>query len=310
MVEQHMPTHRVKLIVNPNADLGRAWHGAADLRPVVDEFGGADWAGTVYPTHAIELAQRAAEEGYDLVVACGGDGTVHEVVNGFMKTPREKRPKMGVVPLGSGNDFSHSLGMDSRPAYALRQVLSGKSKNIDVGWLKDNHGREEYWVNAMGIGFDTLVTLRSRKFTMLRGFAAYLLAVVQAIILDHDAPHFQIKTDNETFQENMLLFVVCNGPREGGGFHVQPQARNDDGVFHYAGIKDVSRLMMFRLLPEVMNGKHGRFKQVRMGSLKEMELLADRPLSVHLDGEIFSGYGMDVHDLSIKLLPGELELIA
>lgn len=305
-----MPAHKVKLIVNPNADLGRAWHGAADLRPVIEECGGADWAGTVYPTHAIELAQRAAEDGYELVIACGGDGTVHEVVNGLMKVPRGKRPKMGVVPLGSGNDFAHSAGMDPRPAYALRQVLTGKPKSIDVGLLKDDRGREEYWVNAMGIGFDTLVTLRSRKVTLVRGFAAYLTAVLQAIIFDHDAPQLRVKTDSETFQENMLLFVVCNGPREGGGFHVQPEAKIDDGVFHYAGIKDVSRLMMFRLLPEVMNGKHGRFKQVRMGSLKEMELIADRPLPIHMDGEIFAGYGMDVRNLTISLLPGELEIVA
>ena len=305
-----MPAHKVKLIVNPNADLGRAWHGAADLRPVIEEFGGADWAGTVYPTHAVELAQRAAEDGYELVIACGGDGTVHEVVNGLMKVPRGKRPRMGVVPLGSGNDFSHSAGMDTRPAYALRQALTGKPRKIDVGLLKDERGREEYWVNAMGIGFDTLVTLRSRKITLVRGFAAYLTAVVQAIILDHDAPQLRVNTDNETFQENMLLFVVCNGPREGGGFHVQPEARNDDGLFHYAGIRDVSRLMMFRLLPEVMNGKHARFKQVRMGSLKKMELIADRPLPIHMDGEIFAGYGMDVRNLTISLLPGELEISA
>lgn len=305
-----MPAHKVKLIVNPNADLGRAWHGAADLRPVIEEFGGADWAGTVYPTHAVELAQRAAEDGYELVIACGGDGTVHEVVNGLMKVPRGKRPRMGVVPLGSGNDFSHSAGMDTRPAYALRQALTGRPRNIDVGLLKDERGREEYWVNAMGIGFDTLVTLRSRKVTLVRGFAAYLTAVVQAIILDHDAPQLRVNTDNETFQENMLLFVVCNGPREGGGFHVQPEARIDDGVFHYAGIKDVSRLMMFRLLPEVMNGKHARFKQVRMGSLKKMELIADRPLPIHMDGEIFAGYGMDVRNLTISILPGELEISA
>ena len=59
-----MPKHAVKLIINPNADLGRAWRWAADLRPVADEYGGADWTGTVYPTHATELAYQAAEEGY------------------------------------------------------------------------------------------------------------------------------------------------------------------------------------------------------------------------------------------------------
>src|SRR3990172_6830669 len=101
-----MPAHRIKIILNPNADLCRAWRSASDLRPIVDEFGGADWSGTVYPTHAIELARQAGEDGYQMVVAVGGDGTVHEVINGLMQLPAEKRPRLGVVPLGSGNDFA------------------------------------------------------------------------------------------------------------------------------------------------------------------------------------------------------------
>ena len=90
-----MPNRKVKLILNPNADLGRAWHKAADLRPVIEEFGGADWSGTVYPTHAVELARQAAEDGYELIIAAGGDGTVHEVVNGIMQVAASKRPKLG-----------------------------------------------------------------------------------------------------------------------------------------------------------------------------------------------------------------------
>ncbi len=120
-----MPTHSVKLIVNPNADLGRAWRTVADLRPVVEELGGADWTGTVYPTHAIELAQKAAEDGYELVITVGGDGTVHEVVNGLMRVPKERRPRLGIVPLGSGNDFAHSVGMAKDAEDALRQIMRG-----------------------------------------------------------------------------------------------------------------------------------------------------------------------------------------
>ncbi len=82
-----MQPAKVKMILNPNADLGRAWRAAADLRPIVDRYGGADWAGTVYPGHASEIARQAALEGYQLVVAMGGDGTAHEVINGLMQVP-------------------------------------------------------------------------------------------------------------------------------------------------------------------------------------------------------------------------------
>ncbi|MEW5870209.1 MAG: diacylglycerol kinase family protein [Chloroflexota bacterium] len=303
------PRHPVKLIVNPNADLGRAWHAAADLRPIVEEFGGADWAGTVYPTHAVELARQAAEEGYELVIAAGGDGTAHEVVNGLMQVPKERRPRLGVVPIGSGNDFSHAVGMDPRPPYALRQIFTGKPRSIDIGLLKDDHNRQEYWVNAVGIGFDTTVTIRSRRITLLRGFLIYLVAVVQTILFNHDAPLMQVNTDLESWEQNMIMLVLCNGPREGGGFHIQPEARPDDGIFHYAGVEKVSRPMMFRLLPEVMNGTHARFKQVRMGQFHRLDLKADRPLYVHTDGEILAGFGMDLRSLSVEILPGEIEMV-
>jgi len=300
---------KVKLIVNPNADRGRAWRAAADLRPIVEEYGGADWAGTVYPTHAMELAKQAAVEGYDLVIAAGGDGTVHEIANGLMQYQGENRPQMGIVPLGSGNDFSHAAGADPNPAISLKNAFTGNPRRIDVGRLEVDSGRIEYWVNTVGIGFDTTVTIRSRKITLVRGFLIYLLAVIQTILLNHDALRMDIETDREQWEEDLLMFVICNGAREGGGFFVAPDARVDDGIFHFAGIKKVSRAMMFRILPEVMNGTHGKFKEVRMGELRRARIKTDRSMYIHTDGEIFSGFGMDVRAINVEILPGQLEVI-
>jgi diacylglycerol kinase (ATP) len=304
-----MHPQKVKLIVNPNADLGRAWRWAADLRPVVEEFGGADWAGTVYPTHAIELSRQAALEGYELVVAAGGDGTVHEVVNGLMQVPADIRPRLGIVPLGSGNDFAHSIGMNKNSVLAARQVLSGQPRRIDIGRLEDARGRVEYWDNTVGLGFDTTVTIRSRRIPLVRGFLIYLIAVLQTILLNHDAPRLHIATDQETWDEAILMLVLCNGGREGGGFTVAPEARPDDEILHYTAITKVSRPMMLRLLPEVMRGTHGRFKQVRMGVCKRMDVLSDRPLYIHTDGEIYSGFGVDVRNVKFEIIPGAIEVM-
>ncbi len=304
-----MPTHSIRLIVNPNADLGRAWRTASDLRPVIEEFGGADWAGTVYPTHATELARQAAEDGYKLVIAAGGDGTANEVMNGLMQVPPEQRPLFGVVPLGSGNDFSHMAGMDSRPAYALRQILTGKPHNIDLARLELDYGRKLYFGNALGIGFDATVTIRAHQLTRARGFMMYLTAVLQTIILNHEAPRLQVTTDAESWDEPMVMLTICNGPREGGGFMVAPQARPDDGILHYAGIRKLSRLMMLRLIPEVMKGTHGKFKQTRMGTMKRMTLQSDRRLTIHADGEILSGFDMNVRNLSLELIPAALQMV-
>lgn len=304
-----MPQHKVKLIVNPNADMGQAWRKAADLRPVVDEFGGADWTGTVYPTHAIELAHQAAEQGYELVIAAGGDGTSHEVINGLMQVPAEHRPRMGTIPLGSGNDFSHAVGMNPNPGLAMRQIFTGKPRRVDIGKVVDEHGRTEYMDNALGIGFDATVTIRSHQLANLRGFMMYLTAVLQTIVFNHDAPMLHIQTDAESWDEETIMLTICNGPREGGGFMVAPEARIDDGIYHYAAIRRISRPMMLRLLPEVMNGTHGRFKQVRTGQCRKMELKSEKPLVIHMDGEVFAGFGTDVRQLSLELLPGALEVM-
>jgi diacylglycerol kinase (ATP) len=118
-----------------------------------------------------------------------------------------------------------------------------------------------------------------------------------------------VQTDRETWEQEMLLLVLCNGGREGGGFRIQPEAKPDDGLLNYAGIQRVSRPMMFRLLPEVMRGTHGRFRQVRMGEFTHLQLQADRPLYIHMDGEIFAGWGNDIRALQVDLLPQELQVV-
>ena len=301
---------KTKLIVNPNADLGRAWRTAADLRYLVDEYGGADWAGTVYPTHAIELARQAAEAGYELIIAAGGDGTVHEVLNGIMQAQVEPKPRLGVIPLGSGNDFSYAVGIDPKPALALRQAFQGSPHRIDLGVFQTPNRPREYFDNALGIGFDTTVTIRSRKLTWLRGFLIYLVAVLQTIILNHEAPRLKVVTDVESWEDSSIFFVLGNGRREGGGFLVTPDARPDDGLLHYMSIRQVSQLRMLRLLPEVIRGTHGNFKpDVRMGTLTRLELHADRPLYVNADGEIISGFGSDLRDLQVELIHGAIEVM-
>src|SRR5918993_114589 len=249
---------KVKIILNPMADMGNAWRIARDLRSITEQHGRVDWSGTVYPGHAIDLAKQAGEQGYHMVIAMGGDGTVHEVINGLMKVPDEKRPTLGVVPAGSGNDFAHALGVPTESDHALVHALDKEPSTVDLGVMTDEHGKKEYFDNTTGIGFDSVVTIRSHKLLVLRGFL------------------------------------------------IAPEAKIDDGILHYAMIKSVSRPMMFRLIPEVMNGTHGRFEQVTMGSCKKMSVSADRPMYIHSDGEVYSGFGTDVRKVTFELLPGVL----
>ncbi|MCJ7512275.1 MAG: diacylglycerol kinase family lipid kinase [Anaerolineales bacterium] len=301
--------HRTKLIFNSHANRGRAWYIGPVLQAIVARHSDAEWAATEYPSHAVQLAQQAAEEGFDLVAAIGGDGTVHEVVNGLMRIPAERRPSMAIVPVGSGNDFSSSLGISLDLEVAMRRVFEGEEHWIDIGRLTDNTGRTEYWDNTVGIGFDATVTYLTYQITRLKGFSMYLWAVIQAILRHNESAWMKIQTDQEAFEVEALMLVACNGPREGGGFHVAPQAEPADGILDYAMIERVSRLMMFRLLPEVMKGTHARFKAVRMGRFQNMNIHLSRPLPIHTDGEMFAGFQAQVTDLDLELLKHALRLI-
>ncbi|MCE9647126.1 MAG: diacylglycerol kinase family lipid kinase [Chloroflexi bacterium] len=302
---------KVKLILNPMADMGRAWKTANDLRPIAQEFEGElTWSGTVYPTHAIELARQAAEEGCDLVVAMGGDGTVHEVMNGLMQVPENKRPAMGIVPIGSGNDFAYSMGLTQKAAHALAHALKAENvKGIDIGLMTDEHGRREYFDNTLGIGFDAVVTIRSHKLPVVKGFLMYLTAVIQTIFLNHNPAKVQIETDSEKWEESVLMVTLCNGPREGGGFMLSPGSKNDDGRMEFVTVKKVSRAMMFRLVPEFMKGTHMRFKQIRMGEFTKFNLSSDRPLYIHADGEIFTSFGSNLRRVNFEILPNALKVV-
>ena len=301
--------NKVKIILNPMADMGNAWRIARDLRSITEQHGGVDWSGTVYPGHAIELARQAGEQGYDMVIAMGGDGTVHEVVNGIMQVPEERRPVLGVVPAGSGNDFAHGINASTTPSQALTCALDGRPSLVDLGVMTDEHGHTEYFDNTLGIGFGAIVTIRSHQLPVLRGFLMYLTAVIQTIILDQNPMHMKIEADDKSWEEDVIYLVLCNGSREGGGFLIAPDAKMDDGILHYAMITDVSRAMMFRIVPEVMKGTHGRFKQVKMGTCRKFLLTSDRPLYVHADGEIFSGPGTDLHQVSLEILPNALQVV-
>ena len=298
---------KIKIILNPMADMGNAWRVARDLRSITEEHGGIDWSGTVYPGHAIDLAKSA--EGYDLVIAMGGDGTVHEVMNGLMKIPEDKRPSLGVVPVGSGNDFAHGIGVSTKSTEALSRAINGEPSTVDLGLMIDEQGRKEYFDNTLGVGFGAIVTINSHRLPLLRGYIMYLTAIVQTIILDHNPITMQLETDTEKWDQKVIYLAICNGPREAGGLPMAPDAKMDDGIFHYAMIEDVSRLMMFRILPEVMKGTHGRFKQVKMGTFKKLTLTSDRPLYIHTDGEVFSGPGTNIRKVSFEILPNALKVV-
>ena len=301
--------HNIKLIFNPASDRGRSGQKASDLKAIVDKFGGADWAGTEYPGHGTEITRQAALDGYERIVAMGGDGTVHEVVNGLMDVPEDRRPMLGVVPIGSGNDFAFSSGIKMNMQEAMIRVFEGSPTPVDIGRITDGNGRSEYWDNSAGFLFDAAINIESRKIKGIYGFPMYLTATIRSIIKHYSTTHIKFTIDGKQIDKDLLMFTIGNGAREGGGFMVTPDAKNDDGSFDYLMVDPISRPMMFYLLPIVMQGNHGGFKFVNLERFTKLEFEAERAVPIHLDGELWAPYEADVRKVTIEMLPAAVNLV-
>jgi diacylglycerol kinase (ATP) len=304
--------HPIQLIFNPMADRGRSGQKASDLRAMVEELGGADWRGTEYPAHATQIAASAADDGYQTVVALGGDGTVHEVINGLMRIPAERRPRLAMVPIGSGNDFAggSKLADTENMQEAMRRAFSPAERKVDVAIIRDGSGRAEYFDNTAGIGFDAAVNIRSRKFKLFHGFIMYLTATLQSIALNFDAPHMRVTYDGGALDQPVMMLTVGNGPREGGGFITTPSSKVDDGLLEFVYVDQVSQARMLQLLPKFMSATHVNERDVHLARTTKLTLDADRALPIHLDGELFAPYEADVRHVEIEVIPGAIRLVA
>jgi YegS/Rv2252/BmrU family lipid kinase len=301
--------HPILLVFNPMADRGRTGQKASDLRALIERHGGADWQATEYPAHASEVAASAGQHGYHTVAALGGDGTVHEVVNGLMRCPPESRPRLGIVPLGSGNDFAQGVGVELHPEKAVECVFTGQPRTVDVALIRDATGRSEYWDNTCGIGFDAAVNIRSRKIKRLQGFLMYLAATLQGIAFNFEAPHLKVQYDGGALDQPIMMLTLGNGRQQGGGFIITPEAKLDDGLLDFIYIHQISQLRMLQLLPMVMKGTHLKEPDVSSARSARLVVDSDRALPIHIDGELFAPYEADVRHVEIEVVPRALQVL-
>src|SRR6185436_13188558 len=122
-----------------------------------------------------------------------------------------RRPRLGIVPLGSGNDFAPTAGIKADPQEAIRRVFNGAAKPIDVALMQDGSGRSEYFNNTAGIGFDAAVNIRSRQIKGLYGFLMYFAATLQTIAQNFESPHMKVTFDDGTIDQPLLMLTLGNG---------------------------------------------------------------------------------------------------
>nr|NIO43558.1 diacylglycerol kinase family lipid kinase [Burkholderiales bacterium] len=196
----------VRVILNPTAAGGRG----AQLGPKIqdclqskakDAKVELEWIVTEAPGHALALSEEAAADGRDMVVSIGGDGTTNEVVNGLMRAGTDST-RLGIIPAGSGNDFAWFAGVALDPLAACRRLFDGETRVIDVGYIRDGNGRERYFNNGCGAGFDATVALEVEKFKWLRGILVYLVPLLKTVIFHHEIPTIRISVDEREWTQS------------------------------------------------------------------------------------------------------------
>jgi len=253
--------------------------------------------------HAEELACEAATNGFAIVGAAGGDGTVHEVANGLLRAARPE-VALAVFPVGSANDYAHSL--DLAPGWWLRGDPTAHTRTVDVGQVRTNDGRARYFVNGAGIGFNGAVTLESQRIRRLQGVWLYSLALFRAFCRRFTAPVMTIEMDGCEQRLPTLALSVAIGRRE-GNFVLAPHAVVDDGLFDYLHVGQLRRWELFRYFPGMLTGDLPTdHPAIRVGRCRHVRVQADTPLIVHLDGELFSRPEENRRDLDIRILPATL----
>lgn len=262
---------------------------------------------TAGPGDATRIANQCDSE---IVVAIGGDGTVHEVANGIVGSSK----RLGVIPIGSGNDFVKSAGIPTRMPEAVAFCVRGAPVLVDVGTIKvSNHPdgssgnvAQKYFVNGVGVGFDAMVADRTKSISWATGTILYIVAVLQTL-RRYDSPEYTIRVDGGSYRQRSLLVAIGNGKCAGGGFYLTPRAEIADGVLDVCLIKDLPVSKILALMPRVMTKSHTGMDTVKMDRTKRLELTADSGVSVHADGEVL---GNDVRVVDIGIRPRALGLIA
>lgn len=294
-----MPTQTVHVILNPKSGGGRG----ARLRSEIERelsLRGVD--AVLHETraagHARDLAAEAASSGAALVTAAGGDGTIHDVANGLLRS--DKRVPLAVIPGGTGNDFAKLIpGASTRPG-AYDVIARPAFRVFDVG-LAEWAGASEYFVNGMGTGIDVEVVRQILRVPRLPGPLKYLVGLLRALALYRPVT-LRATLSNESIERSVMMFAIGNGICQGGGFYLTPHAAPDDGRLALCVVGEIPLWKVALVLPRVLRGTHGSHPVVTMRSFCELRLdaIGSAPLFFQLDGELREPAGAASLKVSVR----------
>jgi len=291
----------VKVILNPYANRWRAGSRVAEVRAAFTAVGlTPDIVQTSQPREGITLAETAAAEGCDAVVAAGGDGTLNEVANGLLRAAGNgPTVPFGILPIGTANDFSDMVGLPRDLTQAARIIAAGKTRQLDAGRINDH-----FFINNCAVAMEPMITLENIRMKRLSGEIRYVVALLKGLV-KLKAWQMELRWDGGGYTGPTYLLSVCNGPRT-GGFYMAPEAAVDDGLFDFVFAPKVPKRTVLAILVRLFRKTHIFHPQVVYGRTTHITITSQPGTPIHADGEIIAEAATHIE---YEILPGKLTLL-
>jgi diacylglycerol kinase (ATP) len=297
---------RAKIILNPYAnrwEAGKRQSEAEDALKKAD----VDYELVIseHPGHGTDLAAQAYNDGFDPIIAAGGDSTYNEIVNGIIQAAADGHieTRYGILPMGTANDLADNLGIPKDLEEAAEVIAAGFTRRIDVCQVNDR-----CFLNNSAVGLETAVSVQQTQMKRVKGIARYLLATL-IVIMRNPQWQMQMEWDDGQFEGDVTLVSVGNNPRTGGIFYTVPHADPFDGKlsFVYGSIK--KRLDILRVLPQTMKPEEGNYVEhpaVHEHHSTWLRIHTNPTTPVHTDGEVFD---YAINDIEYRVHPGRIPML-
>lgn len=303
-----MNKDEARVIVNPVASGGKVGKAWPQLQEILAR-GGLQFSAelTQYPGHATEIARQSLDAGYRYILCIGGDGTVNEVVNGLVVEGHiPPDVVLGIIPGGTGSDFTRILGFARDPAQVCRIALGTNTRQVDIGeirCIRDGKPMVRYFVNVAGLGFDSEVCARvNRMSKRIGGTIPYLTGLVTTLF-SYTNKDVQLTFDGQRREGRFNSIVICNGQYFGGGMWIGPKAAADDGIFDIVLLKDLNKLEFLINVPRVYKGTHLDHPKVESFQAREVHVESKQRMFIQAEGEL-----VGEAPATFRILPGTLTL--
>lgn len=266
----------LKLIYNPAAGRGKVRRHIDEVeRYLVARGANVDVYASTGPADLTRAVADSSAGRFDRIVVCGGDGTLHHAVRGFDLS----RGVLGMIPLGSGDDFARVLGIPRSIRAACNVILGGETREVDVAVANGVR-----YIGVAGVGFDSEVAAHAQTVKVLRGSLVYLYSIFR--VLPRFRPHRVRLTVDGAERDDDIMFAVAGNTRQyGGGIRIAPAARIDDGLLDLCIVHRTSRLQLLITLPLAYGGRHVHKPFVETVRAGEFRVESARQLDVYADGE-------------------------